>query len=65
MKGVRVTKTVKEMRSAVAWGELEAKKLFSERIIHKIFETSPSFHVKYEKNLIDFDKNTGHQAIIL
>ena len=53
------------MRSAVAWGELEAKKLFSERIIHKIFETSPSFHVKYEKNLIDFDKNTGHQAIIL
>ena len=28
-------------------GELEAKKLFPETIIHKIFEINFSFHVKY------------------
>ena len=46
MKGLRVTKIVKEVKFEGAWGKLEAKKMFPEKIIHKIFETNPSFHVK-------------------
>ena len=37
MKGLRV-KIFKEKTFEVAWGELEAKKIFSETIILKIFE---------------------------
>ena len=34
-------------KSEEIWSELEAKKLFHETIMDKIFETSSSFHVKY------------------
>ena len=46
VNGLRVTKIVKEIKLKVAWCELEAKKMFSKTIIHKIFETKSSFHVK-------------------
>ena len=46
MKGLRVTKVVKEIKSEGVWREIEAKKIFPETIIHKIFETKSSFHVK-------------------
>ena len=39
MKGFRVTKIVKGIKSEVAWGNLEAK------TIHRIFETNSSFDV--------------------
>ena len=45
MKGVRVTKIVKEIKFQGIWGELK-QKMFPETIIHKIFETNFSFHVK-------------------
>ena len=46
MKGLRVTKIVKEVKFEGVWGELESKKMFPETITHKIFETNSSFHVK-------------------
>ena len=46
MKGLRVTKDVKETKFEGIWGELIANKIFSETIILKIFETNSSFHVK-------------------
>ena len=46
MKGFRVTKIVKAIKFEGVWDELEAKKMFPETFIHKIFETSFSFHVK-------------------
>ena len=46
MKGLRVTKIVKDIKSEGVWGGLESKILFSESIIHRIFETKFSFHVK-------------------
>ena len=45
MKGIRITKIVKEIKFEVVWGKLEAKML-QETIIQKIFETNSSFHVK-------------------
>ena len=46
MKGLRVTKNVKETKFEVVWGELESKKRFPETITHKIFETNSGFNVK-------------------
>ena len=46
MKGLKVTKIVKEIKFLGVWGELKATKMFPETIIHKIFETNSSFHVK-------------------
>ena len=46
MKGLRVTKDVKETKFEGIWGELIANKIFPETIILKIFETNSSFHVK-------------------
>ena len=47
MKGLRVTKNVKEIKFEGVYGELESKKKkFPENITHKIFETNFSFHVK-------------------
>ena len=46
MKGLRVTIIFKEITFQGVWGELEAKKLFPETIIHKIFKTNSSFHEK-------------------
>ena len=46
MKGLRVTKTVKETKFQGVSNELELKKRFPETIIYKIFETSSSFRVK-------------------
>ena len=47
MKGLRVTKIVKEVKFEGVWGELESKKRFTETMIQKIFETNSSFHVKW------------------
>ena len=44
VKGLRVTKNVKEIKFEGVWGELELKKSFQRT--HKIFETNSSFHVK-------------------
>ena len=46
MKGFRVTKIVKEIEFKGVCGELEVKNLFLDTIIHKIFETNSTFHVK-------------------
>ena len=47
MKDLGVTKNVKEIKFECGWGDLELKKkMFPERITHKIFETNSSFHVK-------------------
>ena len=46
MKGLRVTKNVKELKFQGVSGELESKKKFPETITDKIFETNSSFHVK-------------------
>ena len=46
MKGFRVTKNVKEINFEGIWGELEAKKIFPEIIILKVFKTKFDFHVK-------------------
>ena len=46
MEGLRVTKIVEEIKFEEVWGELEAKKGFSETTSHKVFETNSSFHVK-------------------
>ena len=46
MKGLKIAKIVKEITFEGDWGELELKKRFPETIIHKIFETNSSFHVK-------------------
>ena len=46
MKGLRVTKIVKEIKFEWGLGQVRSKKLFPETIIHKIFETNSSFHVK-------------------
>ena len=46
MKLLRVTKITIEVKFKKVWGKLEAKKLFSETHIHRIFETTSSFHVK-------------------
>ena len=42
----RPTKIVKEIKFEGVQGELKLKKRFPETIIHKIFETNSSFHVK-------------------
>ena len=46
VKGLRVTKIVKEIKSEMVWGKLEAKKMLPETTIHKIFETNSSFYLK-------------------
>ena len=46
MKDLRVTKNVKEIKFEGVWRDLDSKKLFPEKITHKIFETNSSFHVK-------------------
>ena len=46
MKGLRVTKIVKESKFKGVWGELEAKKMFPETTTHKIFDTNSRVHVK-------------------
>ena len=50
MKALRYTKTVKEIKvvrsKSQSQGKLEVKKMFPKTIIHKIFETNSSFHVK-------------------
>ena len=47
MKGLRVIKTVREIKSEEVWGELESKKKkFPEIITNKISETNSSFYVK-------------------
>ena len=45
MKGLQVTKNVKEIKFEGVWGKLESKK-FPETVTRKIFETNSSFHVK-------------------
>ena len=45
MKGLRVTKDVKEINFEETWGELESKKKFPETT-HKTFGTNSGFHVK-------------------
>ena len=47
MKGLRVTKSVKEIGFQGVSRELEAKKMFPGTIIHGIFETNSSFLVKW------------------
>ena len=46
MKCLQVTKNVKEFKFEGVSGELEAKTMFLETIIHKISETDSSFHAK-------------------
>ena len=46
MKGLRVTKIVKEIKFEGVWGELESKKRFPDTITHKRSETNSSFHAK-------------------
>ena len=46
VKSLRVTNIVKEIKFERAWRELEAKKMFPEKTIHKLFETNSSFHVE-------------------
>ena len=46
MKSLKVIKIVKEIKYEGVWGELKAKKQFPETIIHKVFETNSSFHVR-------------------
>ena len=46
VKGLGITKIVKEIRVEGVWGKLKAKKMFPDTSIHKIFETNFSFHVK-------------------
>ena len=43
MQGLRVTKIVKQIKCEESWDELEAKKMFPEAMIHKLFETNSSF----------------------
>ena len=45
MKGLRVTKIVKEIKFEGVWGELEPKKGFN-RHYSQNFETNSSFNVK-------------------
>ena len=46
MAGLRAVTIVSEVNFEGVWGESEAKKLFPQTDIHKIFETNSSFHVK-------------------
>ena len=46
MKGLRVTKIVKQIKFEGVRGDLETKKMFLETIMNKIFETNSSFYVK-------------------
>ena len=46
MKGLRVTKIVKETKFEGVWGRVKSKKMFPETVIHKISEINSSFHVK-------------------
>ena len=46
MKGLTVTKNVKEIKFEGVWGELESKKGFQRQSYYKIFESNPSYHVK-------------------
>ena len=46
MKGLRVTKIVKEINFERVLGKLELKKRFIETTIHKTTETNTSLHVK-------------------
>ena len=45
LKDLRITKKFKEIKFQGFWGKVELKKV-SERIIHKIFESNSSFHIK-------------------
>ena len=47
MEGLRVTKIVKEIRFERIWGWVRSKKVFPATILHKIFQTNSSFHVKW------------------
>ena len=47
MKDLRLTKVCKEIKFEGVWAKLEAKKLFSKTIIHKIFETNSSLHAEW------------------
>ena len=46
MKGLRITKNVKEVKFQGVWGQVTIKKAFPETIAHKICETNYSFHMK-------------------
>ena len=46
VKNLIVTRIVQKIKFEGDWGKLEAKKLFPETIIDKIYETNSSFHVK-------------------
>ena len=46
MKIIRGTKIVKLIKFAGVWDKLEAKKLFPRTMVHRVFETNSSFHVK-------------------
>ena len=45
MKGLRITKLQNKL-NLKGYGRVRSKKLFLEKIIHKIFETNCSFHAK-------------------
>ena len=46
VKGLRVTKIVKQIKFKGVRGQVRSKKLFAETTIHKILETNSSFYVK-------------------
>ena len=46
MRGLSVTKNLKEIKFEGVWGQLESKKGFSGTIAYKLIETNSSFHVK-------------------
>ena len=45
-KALELQNLSKKIKFEGVWGELEAKLLFAETTIHKIFETNSRFHVK-------------------
>ena len=46
MKGLRVTKNVKEINCEEIWGEFEPKKTFRDTVTHKLCDTNTSLHMK-------------------
>ena len=46
MKGLKVTKIIKDINVEDAWGELQAKKGYQRNSLTKEFEINCSFHVK-------------------
>ena len=46
MKGITVTKIIKEFRFGGVWGQVRKEKKNPETIIHKMFETNSSVHMK-------------------